>query len=244
MHFPSGDKGHILVTTRSPPPGGVDSVHVSEMDPEEEKGFLLWAAGLTLPWRKSELEWAVEVISEFSPKVNLLTLTHVGAPIRNGLCTQEDYVSLLKEQQTLLERQQTKQNKPEDLVLKVALKQIRKQKTRSSVDAFTLLMASPDFATRYITLDTLAESILPIKTAWKQQRLGHHAQEAGENSKISHRNSSEGMLKFSAGLKSHLSNKAQGRLNVSELDGQSQSSLTCRFFYITHGMIPTRYDPP
>ncbi|KAJ5515693.1 hypothetical protein N7527_007253 [Penicillium freii] len=174
-HFPSGDKGHILVTTRSSPPASVDSVHVSEMDPEEEKGFLLWAAGLTLPWRGSELAWADEVIRQFSPKVNLLTLTHVGAPIRNGLCTREDYVSLLKEQQTLLEGQQTKQNKPEELALKVALKQIRKQKTRSSVDAFILLMASSVFATRYITLDTLAESMLPIKIAKKQQRLGHYA---------------------------------------------------------------------
>lgn len=175
QYFPSGDKGHILVTTRSSPPGSVDSVHVSEMDPEEKRGFLLWAAGLALPWRKSELAWADEVISQFSPKVKLLTLTHVGASIRNHFCAREEYVSLLEEQQRLLEGQQTKQNKPEDLALKVALKQIRKQKTRSSVDAFILLMASPVFATRYITLDTLAESMLPIKTARKQQRLGHYA---------------------------------------------------------------------
>ncbi|OQD60320.1 hypothetical protein PENPOL_c025G07357 [Penicillium polonicum] len=175
QYFPSGDKGHILVTTRSSPPGSVDSVHVSEMDPEEKRGFLLWAAGLALPWRKSELAWADEVISQFSPKVKLLTLTHVGASIRNHFCAREEYVSLLEEQQRLLEGQQTKQNKPEDLALKVALKQIRKQKTRSSVDAFILLMASSVFATRYITLDTLAESMLPIKTARKQQRLGHYA---------------------------------------------------------------------
>ncbi|KAJ5940169.1 hypothetical protein N7516_000337 [Penicillium verrucosum] len=55
-YFPSGDKGHILVTTRSSPPGSVDSVHVSEMDKEEKTRFLLWSAGLVMPWGiRSEL---------------------------------------------------------------------------------------------------------------------------------------------------------------------------------------------
>lgn len=146
-YFPSGDKGHILVTARSPPPTTFDSVHVSEMNTEEKKGFLLWAAGLVMPWRESEQGWADEVISQFPREVNLLTLTHVGATVRNGSCTREEYVPLLKNQQTkefeggILQGSQ-------DLPLKMAITQIRKQKTRSSEDVFIILMASPHFTTR------------------------------------------------------------------------------------------------
>ncbi|KAJ5196068.1 hypothetical protein N7449_006547 [Penicillium cf. viridicatum] len=172
-YLPSGDKGHILVTTRSSPPGSVDSVHVSGMDTEEKKGFLLWAAGLAMPWQESELAWADEVISQFAPKVNLHTLTHVGATIRNGFCAREEYVALLKAQQTKESTAGILQGS-QDLYLEVALTKLRKQKTRSSKDAFILLMASPCFTTRYITLDTLTKSMLPIKTARKEQRLSHY----------------------------------------------------------------------
>lgn len=58
--------------------------------------------------------------------------------------------------------------------LEVALTKLRKRKIRSSKDAFILLMASPCFTTRYITLHTLTRSILPIKTARKELRLSHY----------------------------------------------------------------------
>ncbi|KAJ9490278.1 hypothetical protein VN97_g2990 [Penicillium thymicola] len=171
-HFPSGDKVHILVTTRSSPPGSVDSVHVSEMDEKEKMRYLLWSAGLAMPWLDSERAWAEEVIAQFGPRSNLLPLTHVGVVIRNRFCPREEYLALFKKQRTKESKANILQGS-QDLPLKVALTQIRKQKTWCSKDALILLHYSAIATSRYITLDALANSILAFKTATKQQKLIH-----------------------------------------------------------------------
>lgn len=132
----------------------------------------MWSAGLAMPWLDSERAWAEEVIAQFEPTSNLLTLTHAGVVIRNRFCGREDYLALF-------EKQRTKESKAgilqgsQNLPLKVALTKIRNQNTWGSKDALILLHYSSLATSRYITLDALANSILAFKTATKQQKLIH-----------------------------------------------------------------------
>ncbi|CAG8892642.1 unnamed protein product [Penicillium egyptiacum] len=116
--FPCGDKGHILVTTKSSPARTTDSIHVLDMDHEDKKGFLLWDAGFVKPWSDSDIAWN-EDVGEWNSRA---------IPHRNWT------------------------------------------DTPISKDALKLLNISSFFTTRYITLVTLAKSLIIYEAVVKEQR--------------------------------------------------------------------------
>ncbi|KAJ5506604.1 hypothetical protein N7453_005561 [Penicillium expansum] len=157
-YFPSGDKGHILFTAPSPDQT-VESIHISEMNHEHKRGFLLWEAGFVEPWCASDIAWSKDVIFKLGSNIGLLTLSHVGATIRNGFCVAEEYPALLEKQQKMVLKPDLSM-----LAFEVAVAQIRQQKTRSSKDALKLLKLFPFFNSEYIALDTLTKAIVIRKT--------------------------------------------------------------------------------
>ncbi|CAI7643993.1 unnamed protein product [Penicillium glandicola] len=167
--YPSGDKGHIIVTATSSgfhTPSGfhpADCIHIPKMDTEDTQEFLLWAAGFVKPWSVSDRAWTQDVISRLGPKVLPLTLAHVGATIRNGFSTPEVYLAIF-EKQSAMEPKTDPSEYSAILAFEVAVAQIQKQQTQSSKDAFKLLKIFPFFTTRYITLDSLEKPIFLCNT--------------------------------------------------------------------------------
>ncbi|KGO35824.1 hypothetical protein PEX1_032730 [Penicillium expansum] len=167
-YFPSGDKGHILFTAPSPDQT-VESIHISEMNHEHNRGFLLWEAGFVEPWCASDIAWSKDVIFKLGSNIGLLTLSHVGATIRNGFCVAEEYPALLEKQQKMALKPDLSM-----LAFEVAVAQIRQQKTRSSKDALKLLKLFPFFNSEYIALDTLTKAIVIRKTFTGEGRRSYY----------------------------------------------------------------------
>lgn len=94
-YFPSGERGHILLTTRNPANrthGNVVSkpYHFETLDSAEADDLLLKASGEYAHWTETALESA-GLNSEalvFLP----LPLVHAGKAILNQLCTLADYL--------------------------------------------------------------------------------------------------------------------------------------------------------
>jgi len=94
-YFPSGERGHILVTTRNPANRthgniGSESYHFETLDSAEADDLLLKAAGESSPWKETALE-SSGLISKalgFLP----LALVRAGKTILNQLCTLAEYL--------------------------------------------------------------------------------------------------------------------------------------------------------
>lgn len=94
-YFPSGERGHILVTTRNPANRthgniGSESYHFETLDSAEADDLLLKAAGESSPWKETALESAglISKALRFLP----LALAHAGKAILNQLCTLAEYL--------------------------------------------------------------------------------------------------------------------------------------------------------
>lgn len=94
-YFPSGERGHILVTTRNPANRthgnvGSKSYHFETLDSVEADDLLLKAAGEPAPWKETALESA----SLISKALGFLPLApvHAGKAILNQLCTLAEYL--------------------------------------------------------------------------------------------------------------------------------------------------------
>jgi len=94
-YFPSGERGHILVTTRNPANRthgniGSESYHFETLDSAEADDLLLKAAGESSPWKETALESAglISKALGFLP----LALVHAGKAILNQLCTLAEYL--------------------------------------------------------------------------------------------------------------------------------------------------------
>jgi hypothetical protein len=87
--LPNSDRAHIFITTELSPAETANSIHVLDMDHEDKKEFLLWAAGFVKPWCDSDIAWSEDIMKLVGPKAVPRTLSYVGATIRSGSCAPE-----------------------------------------------------------------------------------------------------------------------------------------------------------
>lgn len=166
-------KKHFLITTRTTQSDTATSVHISGMDTKDSQEFLLWAAGFLKPWFVSDLAWSNDLIGKLGSNALPLALAHVGATVRNGFSTPEDYLALLEEQQTR-ETQADPSQDLQRLAFEVAIAQIRKQKDQPSKDAHKLLNAFAFFPNRHMSLETATKAIITSRTIGGEQRRRYH----------------------------------------------------------------------
>ncbi|KAJ6151907.1 hypothetical protein N7497_006226 [Penicillium chrysogenum] len=176
--LPNSDRAHILITTELSPAETANSIHVLDMDHEDKKEFLLWAAGFVKPWCDSDIAWSEDIMKLVGPKAVPRTLSYVGATIRSGSCAPEEYIAMFEKEQ-ILELKGDIQQEPDKLAFDMAVAQIQKQNTRISKDALKLLNISSFFTTRYITLSTLTKSLIIYDTTREEQRRTQSNRRAG-----------------------------------------------------------------
>ena len=176
--LPNSDRAHIFITTELSPAETANSIHVLDMDHEDKKEFLLWAAGFVKPWCDSDIAWSEDIMKLVGPKAVPRTLSYVGATIRSGSCAPEEYIAMFEKEQ-ILELKGDIQQEPDKLAFDMAVAQIQKQNTRISKDALKLLNMSSFFTTRYITLSTLTKSLIIYDTTREEQRRTQSNRRAG-----------------------------------------------------------------
>ncbi|KAL4797414.1 hypothetical protein BDV19DRAFT_387222 [Aspergillus venezuelensis] len=167
-HFPKGDRGHIIITTRNPDHRVYGNVgpgffEFQGLEESESSTLLLRSARLAEPWDAGSLSFASKISRQLG--FLALALIHAGATIRRGICS---YLTFYDDNWERIRRMpistfasdhEGDHNMSALVSYEVSYRAIEQKGTQRSKDAIELLKLFSFFYNKNIRFDILKKAV-------------------------------------------------------------------------------------